>query len=515
MAEVRHEVAALGAIDGGEPEPEPTPEPQPQPEPEPEPNPEPKPNPEPAPERDDASGKKGDPDEGGPVVEIKSDVPSVPGADEKPGVIRSEGSEKPAPAPVRIDPAPIVEPGPGELVIVELKSGVVLTGVLLEASRDVLVLESEGVSVRLDRSEVLALKHKPTRYDEYARLRASIPPDDVPGTVVLVRWLLEQELLDEALREAELLSEMRPHDPDVAKLLRETSATVALMRKRMASEERDLFGVDGAGPGERRERIVEEIEAVRFGPDEFPTLTREQINLIKVYEINLRNPPRVRVLPATVDRLFAEYAGHPLIPESRRAREAFKRRPPIEILDVMFRAQARSLYGDVQVVGNPAAMERFRDDVHGRWLINSCASTRCHGGKGAGRFVLRNRRRGTEETFYTNFVILDGYRTEQGVALLNWSDPAMSPLFHYALPREDALFPHPPVDGWAPAIQSRSHRNWEDALSWMRSMYLPRPDYGIDYESPTDRIERLMREREEAGLPPLPPGHEPDPGGER
>lgn len=400
----------------------------------------------------------------------------------------------PEPVPVPV-PVPVVEPGPGELVIVKLNSGQSFAGILLEKSAEAVAVDVNGLRVKLNRADIASIEYKPTRYDEYARLRAAIPEDDVSGTASLVLWLIEQEMFDEALAEAERLVEVRIGDADATRLLRETQATIRL-RQRDEKESGD--GGGSARDLERqREQLASEIERVRFGPNDFPVLSREQINLMKVYEIDISNPPRLRITHDTIDRLFAEYGEHPLVPESRQARDVFRRKPAHEILDVMFRAQARTLYGDVQVIGNPHAMEKFRDDIHARWLINSCASTRCHGGKGAGRFVLRNIRRNTDETFYTNFLIIDRYRTEQGLPLLNWSDPPRSPLMHYALPRDDALFPHPEVDGWTPTIRSRSDRNFQDAMDWMRSMYLPRPDYGIDYESPTDLAERLAREAEE------------------
>lgn len=423
---------------------------------------------------------------------------------------RAPDESKPEPAPV---PLPGPEPGPGELVIVKLASGPSFSGLLLESSSDVVVIDTAGLQIRLRRNDIVSIEPKPTRYDEYARLRAVIADDDLGGIGTLVRWLLEHEMFDEAIAEAQALVGVRVGDSDAVRLLRETEAVVRLRQRETSSQNTPGGANRPSGAGERRrDQLASEIESLRFDEIEFPVLTRDQINRIKVLEVDTRNPPRLRITQDTISRLFIEYAGHPLVPESQRARDAFRRKPAAEVLDVMFRVQARSLYGEVQVLGSPEAMERFREAVHARWLINSCASSRCHGGKGAGRFVLRNRRSGSDETMYTNFLIIDRYRTAQGLPLINWSDPARSVLLHYALPRGDALFAHPDVPGFKPPISSRSHRNFQDAVDWLRKMYMPRPDYGIEYESPTELAERLARERVEGPIPEAPKPEAPKPG---
>src|SRR5690606_8892035 len=99
---------------------------------------------------------------------------------------------------------------------------------------------------------------------------------------------------------------------------------------------------------------------------------------------------------------------------------------------------ARELYGSVQVNGDPEAFSRFRDDVQTRWLVNACATNRCHGGAEAGRLRLVNTRPGGDEAVYTNFLILNRFVMTDGRPLILENDPGASPLLEMGLPRGDA-----------------------------------------------------------------------------
>ena len=141
-------------------------------------------------------------------------------------------------------------------------------------------------------------------------------------------------------------------------------------------------------------------------------------------------------------------------------------------------------------------MEQFRDVVHTRWLINRCGTTRCHGSVDAGRFQLINYARGSDRTVYSNFVILDRYRSADGLLrMIDWDEPELSLLVQMGLPREDALYPHPDVPGFRPVFGGRDARRFRQTLEWIDSMYRPRPDVRLEFESPSERYDRLEQER--------------------
>lgn len=155
----------------------------------------------------------------------------------------------------------------------------------------------------------------------------------------------------------------------------------------------------------------------------------------------------------------------------------------------MFRLKAREFYNRVRVEGEPKAFGAFRDNVHRAWLVNTCASTACHGGQQAGRLWLANTSVNAERTIYTNFLILERYRLSDGTPLIDYEAPAKSPLLHLALPREESLYPHPLVAttrsaAWRPVIGSVDDLRFREALAWINAMYRPRPDYPVTYQPP-------------------------------
>jgi len=178
------------------------------------------------------------------------------------------------------------------------------------------------------------------------------------------------------------------------------------------------------------------------------------------------------------------------MPATKVEREAFKHKPSAEILDMMFRVGARELYGQVEVIGNPESMRAFRDRVHSAWLINSAATTRCHGGKQGGRLLLTNRKPGSNESLYTNFLILERFRTREGDPLINYAQPERSVLLEMGLPRDEAIYPHPDVPGWRPVFLTREDRAYQRAVEWIRMMYQPRPAYPLEYTPPGDHSTR-------------------------
>jgi hypothetical protein len=184
--------------------------------------------------------------------------------------------------------------------------------------------------------------------------------------------------------------------------------------------------------------------------------------------------------------MMEEYAGSPLVPASREARDALLRQDPLDLVQLMFRLRARSYYDKVRVLDQPESMRRFRDDVHRVTLMTGCATSQCHGGRDAGRFVLSTFRPTTDTTVYTNYYIVNNYRTVNDQPLIDWEKPDQSLLYQYALPREIARFRHPPVtkdgkDMWKPAFTSADDVRAKAMSEWIKSAYKPRPDYSLDY----------------------------------
>lgn len=391
------------------------------------------------------------PPEAPPPTEVQPD----------PGAADSEGAEAEQAAPELPE------------AIVLLTSGQKVRGLLAERNDAHVVLMVGNIKMDLPMHQVDRIEVQPTIVEQYETMRRMIAPKDLPSRVMLAQWLLDKEKYDWALKEVEGVLDEDPANPEAQRL------------RRLIVSQRDLqsrAGQPKAAPREQPDK------APKF---QFPLLTADQINLIKVYEVDLSNPPRLIVPREAIDRLIKQYADHELMPPTREGRDALYHQSPADVLDLMFRMHARDLYGMVRVQDQPRSIERFRDNVQQAWLINSCATDRCHGGAEAGRLRLYNKRPNSDPTVYTDFLILDRFRMADDQPLINYEEPARSPLLQLALPRETSLFPHPKVPGangrgdvWKPALSSTGDKRFGQAVDWIKSMYRPRPEYPVVYDPP-------------------------------
>ncbi len=359
-----------------------------------------------------------------------------------------------------------------------LRTGRELTGLLVQKDDRHVTLRVNGDDVKLDLADSVEFEVLGPVLENYRSLRAATPDEDHAGRLYLIRWLQDRGAYLKALEEVEALLEEEPFNQDAAQLhvwLKQQVKLRLNARLKKHTSPRPL----------PRRKI-----------HDFPVLTPEEINLIRVYEVNFADPPRLVITRKTIEEFIDLYGKNELMPKTPEGRRSLLRRDPLTVLDLMFRVQARPLYGEVKVLEDPASMAAFRTQVHRTWLVganSSCASSSCHGGQEAGRLYLNNHRPNTDATVYTNFLILDRFRLRDGTPLINYDEPAKSPLLQMALPRDRSLYPHPNVSrgagrrGWRPFFRDENDLRFRRAVEWIRSMYKPHPDYPIEYKPPVPR----------------------------
>jgi hypothetical protein len=211
------------------------------------------------------------------------------------------------------------------------------------------------------------------------------------------------------------------------------------------------------------------------------------VNIIRVYEIDFDHPPKVTISPDTVRELIEKYGTDKQIPASQTGRNALFHAAadkPLDVVRLIFSLRARDLYPQIQVNSEPYALNMFRQRVHDTWLINTCASSRCHGGPYAGDFFLHRRNLKDDRVRYTNLLILERLQLDPQWPLINYDKPEDSLIIQYGLPREAARKPHPRVENFKPAFSPSNPRLKDDAIEWIQSMMQPRPQYPVDYEPP-------------------------------
>jgi len=362
---------------------------------------------------------------------------------------------------------------------VVFKDGARVSGMVVEQSPETIVMSINGIRTTFKMSTIDRIRVLPPIEDRYRALRDTIDPEDADGIMKLAEWLRARGRLDLALTEIDRVLELEPANPSARDL-------------RTLIVEQEKLSAATSAPRSDRKPIAPLSKTPRAA--EFPLLTEEQVNLIRVFEVDLNDPPRMIITRDTMRRFLDKYAGTVVegrgsVPVTPEGRDLFYRLKPAEVLGWMFDLKAREFYNEVEVMENPASMRRFRDDIHRTWLTNSCATSRCHGGEDAGRLWLYNRRNGSDAAAYTNFLILERFRLENGLPLINYNEPSRSVLLQMGLSRDSAVFKHPEVVGlhrgkWKAVFRSEDDHKYQQAVDWILSMYPKRTDYPVEYTPP-------------------------------
>ncbi len=391
-----------------------------------------------------------------------------------------------APAPTTV---PSVEAKPADepvRVQLMLSDGRLVEGRLIGQDDRTVTVEINGIETPFQRGLVERLRTLPSVSSEYARLRAAIDPRDIEARLRLAEWLRANERYDLALTEITEAMRIDPLHPEAIEM-----KTLVEQQKLLAEASKGRADDPGTDSGKPR-RVVRRPEKASF-----PVLSPEQVNVMRVYEVDLRRPPRMLIDRSTVVELMKTYSSNELIPQTPEGRDAFLRKDAVEILEVIFRLRAREFYGDVRVIENPLPFRLFREEVHRGWLMNSCATSRCHGGEDAGALYLNRSMANSDAAVYTNFLILDRFRTKDDLPLIDYVEPANSLLLQYGLPRALAKRKHPEVGqlrgrpAWKPVFESDRDPKFRSAVEWINTLYRPRPKYPVEYTPPEARPDRM------------------------
>ncbi|MEO1715956.1 MAG: hypothetical protein AAFR76_02480 [Planctomycetota bacterium] len=360
---------------------------------------------------------------------------------------------------------------------VVLEDGQVITGELVEESEERIVLLISGVRTTITTDRIRESSIQPPIEERYRRIRATIDNDDADQLVQIAEWLMARSRPDLAIADLETAITADPFNDRARELLR------------VAIEARKLMDAESSRDDDADEDGNDERPARRPAPQEqaaaFPLITDDDVNIIRVYEVDLDNPPRMIIERETMESVFEQFAGQAGVPSTQAGREALLQAPPAEQLELLFSLRAREFYNQVRVVNEPDALQRFRDDVYGTWLARGCASFRCHGGAEVGRLQLPRARKADPKVYLTAMLILEAYRTADGLPLLDFGEPSQSVLLQAGLPRHLSAAPHPEVNGWRPVFRSTEDGRFREGAAWIDAMYTPRPSYPVDYAPPT------------------------------
>jgi hypothetical protein len=362
----------------------------------------------------------------------------------------------------------LVDPAPGQSGVIQFRDGSALRAEIVSDTPAGVEFRRDGLVGNLPRTRVYRVVLVEDFEVRLARAKEGIGQREYGRRLGLARWLASEERFDLAIAELEAL--LRDADIEEARdLLRYVRARVAL-----AAAARKP-GTDAGGEGSAAPR------ADRPPDPEESLLTDEEVNLVRVYEIDFRDPPRLSVPEAAVRELVRKHSPNPLLPSTEEGMKALLARPQSEIAALFFAVKARDLYRLIEVKEDPASLAKFRTRVHNAWLVPNCATSRCHGGSEAGAFRLRSEDSRDDRVRYSNLMTVLTAKVD-GRPIVDFERPERSILIQYAMPRDRASTPHPDVKGWKPALGEGNQLRLTDSLDWIRSMYRPRPDYPITFE---------------------------------
>jgi hypothetical protein len=342
----------------------------------------------------------------------------------------------------------LVDPEPGQTGVVRLRNGETFRGVILADAFDGVTMEIAGIRSFQPRTAVLRTTLEPSFEEQYRTLRKTIPEADHVRRLALCQWLFDRRMY-EACRD-EIDSLLEDFDLGEARRLRRLVEAQLSLESELPSRSDDgTSRRDGGSDSDRGPIALRDLLPDRI-------LTADDVNMIRVFEIDFRRPPRVTVPQQTIRTLIEQYAAHPAIPATSEGRTRMFRADPIDLVRLMFELKARDLYSEIEVDSEPYAL---------------------------GCLFLHNRNSSDDRIRFTTLLIL--LRSELGPQpLVDFERPLDSLVIQHALPRTEARFPHPDVPGWKPVFTNANERLLADSLRWIESMYRPRPAYPMEYEPP-------------------------------
>ena len=347
--------------------------------------------------------------------------------------------------------------------------GSTFRGELVRQSPAEVVIRVSGIETRFDQDDVKSIEIRDSPREVYRERREKLDDDDLNGRLELARDMYDMQALDVARQELNALDRDFPDQAKVAELINLIEAQQRLSNTRST---REAFRNPDNRPGS---------ESGNPGRDQF--LSEDQINLIRVYELDLSTEPRIVIPSEAIDQLFERFNSSPLVPRGRRERIEFRRRPGYEQADLLFKLRARDLYSQIDVREEPGPLADYRRFVNDPYVARYFGPL--FGQGQIDGLTLFTDRPGNEVEAYTNFYLLSQF-TRDGKLMIDRANPEMSLLLQWALPRDVARWAAPEVENWTPRFQSMQDPEFVRIVEWVQSLYDGEPDYGIDY-SPGSR----------------------------
>jgi hypothetical protein len=380
-----------------------------------------------------------------------------------------------------------------------------MRGELVSESSDAIVLKIANIPTTIEKSRIERIEYELSPVEKFQEQLQAIDDDAHEKRYMLAREAFDNvELLpgqrlalDQAIAaELQSLTKAAP-DMEQAKILLELTQT----RIREAREEAAEQAADNNARPTRP--TPQNQQQAAQATDELPVLNDKQRNLLKVYEINTKNKPRVVVPNDTLNKLLDEYRSAPALSDyiGPNGEARLKRMDGYEQLSLLFDVKARNLYDEVIIRDEPKVLQAWRTKYNPRMVVGYFA--RYFDAEQIPGFRIHDQRANREAEAYTNYYIIRNLEVDNR-PLIDLNRPRESVLVQWALPRDSATFPAPQVKGWRPYFTGLEDPRLREFESWIQSIFTR--DYPIQYQLPnTEEPEAAAEaEDEEAAEQPQP-----------
>jgi tetratricopeptide (TPR) repeat protein len=361
---------------------------------------------------------------------------------------------------------------------IRTKDGRTIEGDITDKGTEGAVISTRAGQITIRADEIAEIQYGSNIKEAYEKRLAALPKDaGARAHVDLARWLYENKEYELARKELDTALTLDPNNED-ATVLRQTVDRTMLLDKRpgtTAAPRQPAAGTGATGAAAPNKSVGGALVKERH------LLSAEQINTIKQAELR-NDEQRVRVrLENNVAKKYVESA-------NMDPRE-FAAMPDASKAFNILKYGAPELRKDVKIVTDPQALIEFKAKVQPA-LLQSCATSACHGGTTAGRFLLYNPA-DNDSVSYTNFYTLTQLTSNIDGTQRRMIDrlyPQNSLILQFALPRDRAEFDHPEAAGWKALFSGTNDNRYFLLQDWVKNALVPiQPNYGIDFVLPTTK----------------------------
>jgi len=360
---------------------------------------------------------------------------------------------------------------------VRTKDGRSIDGDITDKGADGATITTKAGQITIRADEIAEIQYGGSIKEAYEKRLAALPKDaGARSHIDLASWLYENKEYELARKELDTALAIEPNNED-ALVLRQTVDRTMLLEKRSNIARPPA----GAGAGAAAGTGAANKPAAGGAIKDRHLLSPDQINTIRQFELR-ENEPRVRVrLDNNVAKKYVEMANI----DTRR----FSQLPePLKALEIL-KNGTQEMRKDVKIVSDPQAILEYKAKVQPA-LLQGCATTACHGGSNAGRFLFYNPADNDAVT-YTNFYTLTQLTSPVEKVERRMIDrlyPQNSLILQFGLPRERAEFDHPEANGWKIWFSGTQDNKYLQILDWVQNGLVPvQPNYGIEFTLPTTK----------------------------